>query len=398
MNLKKRRWLTGVAAAVVLLAGAGLCVAEEKEETAQTYCPPGFINVAALGATPDDDTDDTRAFTTAISMKTGIYVPAGTYRISKSLHWDSAVMMGAGVGKTRIVAKIANAEDAILYPGMSGASLRDLTVGYDPSLITGEETEGERAAMMTGNIWAFAMGASIENVCFENVGTGIYSLDGDQYAMFSAALENVSVRDFTFRGFDVRGTIRTGNYFRSIYMTSRYPVDSALYMDGEESETVFSGVVLENIRAREPIHLRGHQALRMSGIVLDHVELTDEGSGYIVLNNTNGTIDSVTVKNGTVAKNSSLFLADTGEFYVNHGKGSPASAVTVRNLTLHNIHSGSLADRDFTFVNRVTGAAGDYVLDVLNYRFTTDHGDEALYTAFASKGQGIRLTLKGEAR
>ena len=252
--------------------------------------------------------------------------------------------------------------------------------------------------MMTGNIWAFAMGASIENVCFENVGTGIYSLDGDQYAMFSAALENVSVRDFTFRGFDVRGTIRTGNYFRSIYMTSRYPVDSALYMDGEESETVFSGVVLENIRAREPIHLRGHQALRMSGIVLDHVELTDEGSGYIVLNNTNGTIDSVTVKNGTVAKNSSLFLADTGEFYVNHGKGSPASAVTVRNLTLHNIHSGSLADRDFTFVNRVTGAAGDYVLDVLNYRFTTDHGDEALYTAFASKGKGIRLTLKGEAR
>ena len=85
-------------------------------------------------------------------------------------------------------------------------------------------------------------------------------------------------------------------------------------------------------------------------------------------------------------------------FYVNHGKGSPASAVTVRNLTLHNIHSGSLADRDFTFVNRVTGAAGDYVLDVLNYRFTTDHGDEALYTAFASKGKGIRLTLKGEAR
>lgn len=363
--------------------------------TNPNYAPPGYINVVAMGATANDDIDDTVAFNKAFSTKMPVYVPEGTFRISKSLHVSSPHLVGAGVDKTCIIANIESPTEAILYFGSSASFISDFTVGYDENLITGEEVQGERAAMYTGNVWAFCQGASIRNVCFENVGTGIYSLDGDQYAMFSATLENISVKNFTFRGFDIRGTIRTGNYYRNIYMTSKYPVDSALYLDGEESETTFSGIVVENLQAREPIHLLGVRALRMSGITLSNVALTEDDGGYIYIDNTNGTIDSVTVRNGSVKNYCSLFKFGRGDFYVNHGKGSDTSFVTVNVLNLENIHTESLSGKNFMFASK-SDTEGLYDLEILNYSYKTAHNDEVEYKTFAKDSESISLTLAGK--
>lgn len=392
MKSKKTAWPISLLLAASLL-GCSLFV--NAAVTNQNYAPPGYINVVAMGATANDGVDDTAAFVNAFATKMSVYVPEGTFLISKPLNVSSPHLVGAGVEKSRIVANIESPTKAIFYFGNSGSYISDLTVGYDESLITGNEGQGERVGMYTGNVWAFAMGASLRNVCFENVGTGIYSLDGDQYAMFSATLESVSVKNFTFRGLDIRGTIRTGNYYRNLYMTSKYPVDSALYLDGEESETVFTGIVVENLQAREPIHLLGVRALRMSGITLSNVSLTEDESGFIYLDNTNGTIDTVTVRNGNIKDYCSLFKMGRGDFYVNHGKGSDTSFVTVNMLNVEKIHSESLSGKNFVFASK-GDTEGLYDLEIVNYRYKTDHKDEAEYKAFAKDNESILLTLMGK--
>ena len=375
----------------------GVCpVGAADAAASQTYCPPGYINVVACGATADDDVDDTRAFTMAISTGMPVYVPKGEFFVSQTLAVSSGMLVGAGPDQSRITARLASDKDAILSLGSSFCSLRDITVGYDASLLTGEEGEGERVAVLTGAVWALQTGSSLRNVRFENVGTAIYSLFGDQYASFSVTFEDLVIRDFTFRGMDFRGDIRTGNYFRNIYMTTKYAADSALYMEGEESETTFGGLVLENMKVREALHLRGLKALRMTGVSLNNVAISEENGAFILLDNTNGVIDAVTVKNGTVTDNSALFKMAAGAYYINHGQGNNASFVTVKALQLDNLHDQSLTGKPFHFAQRENGAAGIYDLKIVNYLYKTDHADEAEYERFSKSGGGIALTVRGE--
>lgn len=394
--MKGRKIFLSFLAVVLIFTLIGSClIIHAAKEESQTYAPVGYINVVAMGAIADDGKDDTRAFINAFATGMPVYVPQGEFIVSQPLRTTSQLLVGAGAEKSRIIAKIEDTKQPIMYPGNGGSYIRDITLGYADGYVTGNEDVGERVGMYTGNTWAFGMGTSLRNVIFENVGTAVYSLDGDQYAMFSATFENVTVKDFSFRGFDIRGLIRTGNYWRNIYMTSKYTVDSALYLDGEESETVFTGIVVENLKAREPIHLLGLRGLKMSGISLRNVELRDDESGYIYLDNTNGTIDSIHIENGKVKNYCSLFKLGRGDFYVNHGKGVETSYITVNVLNVENLHNGNIADKNFTFASRSLDI-GDYSLEIKNYLYSTKNSDDAKYKAFAKDSDTILLTLMGK--
>ena len=255
-----------IVTAVAVLTAVVTAAAETVSR--MSYCPDGYINVVALGAKANDGKDDTEAFQSAISSGMPVYVPAGEYIVSKPLTMNSQIIMGAGENKTFIRANLSDSEKAIFNMGSPFASIRDMTVGYADGIITGNEKSGERVAFHTGATWAFQRTASLRNVCFENVGTAILSLQGDESAMFSATIEDVSVKNFTYRGFQIEGEIRTGNYYRNIYMTTSYNADCALYFSGEESESTVMGVYLENMTVKEPIHMRGMFAFYASDFTM----------------------------------------------------------------------------------------------------------------------------------
>ena len=381
-----------IVTAVAVLTAVVTAAAETVSR--MSYCPDGYINVVALGAKANDGKDDTEAFQSAISSGMPVYVPAGEYIVSKPLTMNSQIIMGAGENKTFIRANLSDSEKAIFNMGSPFASIRDMTVGYADGIITGNEKSGERVAFHTGATWAFQRTASLRNVCFENVGTAILSLQGDESAMFSATIEDVSVKNFTYRGFQIEGEIRTGNYYRNIYMTTSYNADCALYFSGEESESTVMGVYLENMTVKEPIHMRGMFAFYASDFTMHNVSLNGEDSSYLFFDNSNGTIDLISIDGGNAGSRCSVISTGKGNYYVNNGKGSETSKVSINTLSVQKLNNGNLNDSDFAFF-RSKNESGKYVFNISNYIAVEGSGDKAIYDACAVDGDNIVVKIGG---
>lgn len=391
-----RMWVMCTAAVVMMTIGTGTVSGQEKSAD---YCPAGFVNVLAFGAKGDGVTDDTAAFDLASKSGSGIFVPAGDFRISESIYLDSKVMIGVGE-KSIITFTGEDARKPIVMAG-SYSSIRDLTLRFADGLVTGSEQQGDRTAILTGAAWAFQRGASLRRVTIENVGTGVFSpASGDamisgkvnEACTFSATFEDVTVRDFSFRGFDFSAEVRTGNVFRNLYFTSRYEADSAVYFNGEESESVIDGVIVEGVRAARPIYMFGMRAMKMGSIALYDTEATVAGNGLITFEDTNGSIDSLIVRNCRAGE--ILFRMGRGDYYVNNGVGSPESYLKIDTLLLDTVTAGSLADQDFAFFGRSSGAQGRYTVEIDRYLYATENGDAAAYKEWNISGNSLTVTKK----
>lgn len=399
-----KKWLVGVIA-LTLLAGVGAVSAEPK---ANSYCPDGFISVMVFGAKGDGKTDDTEAFKMAAQSSKGIFVPAGEFLISDSIKFDSKVMMGAGVGKSIITFTGTNKRKPIICAG-SYSSLRDLTLQFADGLVTGSEKQGDRTAILTGGNWAFQRGASLRRVELRNVGTGIFAPTGDdkihtdnpavkEAGPFSATFEDVTVRDFSFRGMDFVTPVRTGNVFRNLYFTSKYRANSAVYFDHEESECVIDGIVVEGVTAKQPVYFGNLRAMKLGSLALYDVETTVVGNGLVTFSGTNGSIDSLVVRNcraGNV-----LFDLERGYYWEGGGAvGSQTSFLKIDTLLLDTVTKSSIAGKTFSFFTRSTleigKDQGSYVVEIDRYLYDSANGDVSAYAALKTSGENLTVTKKG---
>lgn len=395
-----RIWVMCVMSVTAMMFTTGV-VGGQEEPT--TYCPAGFVNVLAFGAKGDGVADDTDAFKLAYNSGNGIFVPAGNFRVSESIYLDSKVMMGVGIGKSIITFMGTDARIPIVLAG-SYSSLRDLTLRFDDGLVTGNEQQGDRTAILTGAAWAFQRGASLRRISLENVGTGIFSpasndpmISGkvNEACTFSATFEDVSVRDFSFRGIDLSAEVRTGNVFRNLYFTTRYEADSAVYFCGEESETVLDGLILEGVRAARPIYMFGMRAMKVGSIALYDTEATSARNGLITFEDTNGSIDSLIVRNCRAGE--TLFRMGRGDYHVNSGVGSPESYLKIDTLLLDTVTAESLTGRDFAFFGRTSGTTGQYTVEIDRYLYATEHDDVAAYMALKTSGDSLTVMKKEAA-
>ena len=393
-----RAWITGAMAVVMVVVGAGAVNGERKNAV---YCPDGFVSVLAFGAKGDGVTDDTQAFQWAAQSGNGIFVPAGEFLVSDSIEIDSRVMIGVGEGESIITFTGTDPRKPIILAG-SYSSIRDLTIRFADGLVTGNEQLGDRTAILTGAKWGLQRGASLRRVTLENVGTGVYAAEGtdkivedasvNEAGAFSVTFEDVTVKDFSYRGFCFTGSTRTGNVFRNLYFTSRFEADSALYFIGEESESVMDGLIVENVRAARPVYMFGMRAAKTGNIAFYNAEVTNKENALLALENFNGPIDSVIMRNCKAGE--MLIRVGRGDYEYGTGVGSSASWIEIDTLLLDTVTADSIQNGEFSFIGRNDNDKGKYYVEIGRYLYTSKNGDTETYKQLKGKGNSLTVTVK----
>lgn len=314
-------------------------------------------------------------------------IPEGIYRVTDTLVLGGCLLKGAGIDKTILVADFDDPEKAIFNMGWT-SKLEDMTICFKKGLVTGNEKFGERVAIYTKSHFPLQKGAYIRNVKIDNVGTGIFSTDVPSIC-FSVCFENITVTNFSFRGFDISSPYRTGNIYSNLYLSSgKFRCDSAFYFGSkvegdEESETTLNNLVIKDTSARIPLNIEATRGFIAENITLDNVKT--EGDSLVFLQDFAGYIDSLTVKN-TVLKNSivkiglkSLFTAWSSNY------------LHIKSLNL----IGTVgADGDFKLFDRCREYTDDYYITVDSYNLNDCENTELLQKFPVA--DNIIFTKKGE--
>ncbi len=242
-------------------------------------------------------------------------IPEGIFEIKDTIILNGGLLKGAGVDKTILVADFEDSKKAILNMGWT-SKLEDMTICFKQGLVTGKEKAGERVAIYTKSHLPLQKGAYIRNVKIDNVGTGIYSNDFPSIT-FSVMYNNVSVTNFSYRGFDISSPFRTGNIYSNLYLSSgNFRCDSAFYFgaknDGdEESETTIDNLAICNTVAKTPLFMESARGLIAKNIVLNNVNANES---LIFWQDSDGCIEDLTVKNSNIKCDSIIKIGTTSKF------------------------------------------------------------------------------------
>lgn len=227
----------------------------------------GCVSITDYGANGNDDLDDTDAFEKAIAKNMPVYIPSGTYYVNRPLAINNQNIYGDGENSS-IIGKIADKKLPILYVGGS-SNISKLTFAYDEKLITGKENQAERVAVSCGALIGFGPAGGIQDVCFKNVGTAVYSDNTDKFGSNNCYFENIIIDSVTYRGFDFIVNSGYGNVFKQIEINNSN-AQSAFNFDGAGGCDI-----LENIKINKCVmdYAIGYSTL--SGLSFDEPLVTD---------------------------------------------------------------------------------------------------------------------------
>lgn len=368
-----------------------------------------YINILDYGAKGDDTKDDYNAFAKAALANKSIYVPAGTYYVSKPIQLFNCNLIGAGVFQTFIYSTDTSLNTCVVEAGRT-CVIENVTIGFKKGIVNGNELQGERVGLKTGsNGYSLQRGSAIRNCRFTDCGTAIYGDNEENQASFSVTYDTLEIIDFSFRGIDFESNIRTGNVYNNIYIISQHKeVDSLMYLVGEESEATFTQINLEHTKCRNALTLDGVRAFTINSLHIEGCHLNNEGESLININNSSGVIDALSVYYIALDyKNLSIINVMDNSYDV----GSSYSPATLGYLKINNFHvkglhcphapiwgnrTDGLNNKDnegFTFISRPLNAKNDYVVRVENYIYYTFLNDMDKYEEFACDSNN-RITFE----
>ena len=260
------------------------------------------VNVKDFGAVGDGIADDTQALKQAFAYD-NIEIPSGTYRVTDTISFENKNVFGSNMTHVTILGDIEDPKKPILAAG--GQSLiRDITVAFADSRITGEEVLKDRIGIQLFGGFRdlpFQTGAGIYNCQVRNCGTGIS--DGGA-SVFSANFKDIKISKFTCRGFEMYGTARTGNVYDNIYISNHEFTrndgtgDSqkawhGFVLSGEESECTITQLNVEHATLYQAIIIEDVLGLTAGSIHVEGVELRDAYTGMVQIERTQGKIDNI---------------------------------------------------------------------------------------------------------
>ncbi|MFR9722146.1 carbohydrate-binding protein [Streptomyces sp. MS19] len=148
----------------------------EAENAPGAYAMPasGFVSAVDLGVTPGDGGDDTATLNSALeqarSSGRGLWLPAGTYRVSGEIILNGVTLRGAGPWHTLLQGSDGHGT----FTGRGGTStVQDLAVDGGSTV---RDDSGQRA-MFEGD---FGSGSTFQNVWVEHSKVGIWTNAGTQ--------------------------------------------------------------------------------------------------------------------------------------------------------------------------------------------------------------------------
>ena len=188
------------------------------EETEGDSVDSGYVNVVAFGAVGTDKNDDSAAFEAALATGKNIYVPKGKFYISKTIVLSDRILRGASPNQANIIGAMEDKNSPIvLLEGCS--SIYDVVVTYPTKEECVGAKQGEKVAIQAGSAKKpLEPGSVVKSVYLLNNGTSVYSPAdaGCNGVMF----ENVEIKHFTYRGFDMQSENRMLNSYSNCYITS----------------------------------------------------------------------------------------------------------------------------------------------------------------------------------
>lgn len=303
----------------------------------------------------------------------------GVFLIITPLEIETGNLCGAGSDKTIIVADFDDDNLPMIYDGGTN-KLADLSLEYREGLVTGNETSRQRVAIYTTKYWQLQKGACVRNVSIRNVGTGILSARRKNptdpgCTAFSVMFDNITITDFSYRGFDFVSPVRTGNIYNNINISSgKYICDSAFYFGyedhiAEESESDITSLKIYDTVAKYPLVLGGARALVAGEIIFDNVKTN--GEDFIIWSKSSGFIEKLTIKNSKLMPNGNLFKIGSTEFV----SMNTLNYLRIGTLDLENIDC--LQD-EFKLFNRCEEYSDDYFVKVENYSYSSETSEKTL--------------------
>ena len=226
---------------------AGTVLKVQKDTTASAYvtvdlieaevadaaypAPAGYVNVTSYGATPNDSSDDSGAFRTAVSQGKGVYVPAGTFVLGSLVTVAGVDVRGAGIWRTTLQG--LNRRGGFLVTG-SNTTLGDFT--FDGDVTTRDpDCCANSDAAIEGD---FGTGSLVHHVATNHAKVGLWA-NGNTDGLFVAG---VRIRNTMADGVNLTGNTKNSKVEQS---TMRNTGDDALAMwswnsTGTVSNTVFA--------------------------------------------------------------------------------------------------------------------------------------------------------------
>jgi len=131
------------------------------------------VNVKWFGAKGDGVTDDTEAIQNAIAVSSLVYVPTGTFIVTKSLHIGNKSLYGDGIEKTIIMSDFKGLQYTVMSIGKLGwQSMPDIIFGGSISDL--EIKRKDNTNYVIGILVTGSRNASLQNVKVQNHKIGYY--------------------------------------------------------------------------------------------------------------------------------------------------------------------------------------------------------------------------------
>lgn len=341
------------------------------------------------------------AFSTAITNHSHIYLPPGTYKVGGPLDLPNLKRLsGSGERSSIIEATHTDATKPIIYLGGESV-LFDLGLQYAVGIVTGAEGAGERVGVQTFSpttSYACQRAGGIHRVFIYRVGTGVYDPVGS--AAFSCEFNSIEINNFSYRGWDFRSLVRTGNIYRNLYIqnlgTAFANADSGFSLDGEESECTIEQLNVESATLNSAMRFFGVRGLSATAMHMEQVLMRSNSQSLIQWDRSSGYIGALTAYYIPIGTTDWSIVKIFDSTY----DGALANPNTCNMLQIGTLHtkglnnaggaynSGISALVGFYFISRPLAAVGDFFMQIDRYVWNTFDGlDAATYIAFPNDPQ-----------
>ncbi|MBE6779680.1 MAG: hypothetical protein E7545_01745 [Ruminococcaceae bacterium] len=401
---------------VVLLLLCGMPYVSAEEETENIDA--GFVLVTDYGADGMDSLDDSAAFEAALATGKNIYVPRGSYRVSKTIEISDRIIRGAGVNVTEIRGTMTDITQPIIsVDGIS--SVYDMTIGYSSVEEVQNTNQGEKVGIQLGTAEKPLMpGSVVRNVYFHRVGTGLYN--PANAGCSGTIMENLFIYPY-YCGVNMQGENRIANSYSNIYINAHVSKKATIMDSGITLAGSSYGETLHQINVEHCTYETASMALKNAhniNIAVMHFEgvnLASDNLGWIFAENTTGYLGAFTNYFTYIDtyKNSMIRFGDsegTSKFYIgilhNRGLNAPDNSshldwieeIEKRGVQKGMVVGGDTA-ADFRLFRRAKGAKGDYqvTLDYYTY-YAYVKGDTPYYLNYMNKNEDLTLILKHKAK
>ena len=287
------------------------------------------------------------ALVAALAYSATVYLSGGNYGVAATVGWDNATLIGnhdRGTARTRIqgIAALIAVGTAVVAPGRS-SSIRAVQIGYDT--LTGTETQDQRVGLdCRGLTQVLQRGSVLDEVVFDNVGTGISDYGN---ADFSVTFGTIEIVRHSFRAVDIRGQTRTGSVWLNLYINggTTYTPEGGFCLAGQGAGGMIGQLNIEHTPySGYPLRLEGLQGLVINSLHIEGVDCTTTSFGYVGLDSSSVTMHSANILNTRMSTDSTAVFRLARAGYQSSAV-SPLIATTspTSNLKIGKLHLKGLA-------------------------------------------------------